>query len=236
MNKKRIQQVLPVISSLHEMVVPENPKPELAQLNMSPYPDSKLWNIFPRAGGSGLPPDLTSQPTLATHARFFPPWVSDSPEIRTHCFSVSLKRIKNVVKSSPEADLRQKDERKRMKPPTEDKVVVVGEKVSPGPSFQRPESTSGHCARDYRPCRPNDGNQWASDFGSRGRTCSRKSPRDILMSWLAIPASLGCVQLSSGSQLSSALLAHRVWKKQEKGRVGRGWLRERAVGSEIPRG
>lgn len=72
MNKKRIQQVLPVISSLHEMVVPENPKPELAQLNMSPYPDSKLWNIFPRAGGSGLPPTFPHSPR-------WPPMRASSP-------------------------------------------------------------------------------------------------------------------------------------------------------------
>lgn len=77
--------------------------------------------------------------------------------------------------------------------------------VPPGHLSRGLKSKTGHCARDCRPCRPNDDeHQWASDFGSRCRACSRKSPRDILLGWLAVSARIGYVQLSSGSQLCSS--------------------------------
>jgi hypothetical protein len=71
-----------------------------------------------RAGHTHTPPHPTP-----------PGGVSDTPEIRTHCFSVSSKRMKNVVKSSPEADLRQKDKRdKKRSRQKEDKVAGSGGK------------------------------------------------------------------------------------------------------------
>ena len=74
-------------------------------------------------------------------------------KIRTHCFSVSSKRIKNVVKSSPEADLRQK-KRRKIKEAANRKTMWWWIERPPGPLFRDPEARPDHCARCSCPCLP----------------------------------------------------------------------------------